>query len=119
MEKNIDETFKLLDVWMEENKIPKDKQIMYYKNLILTLEEQKYFLKQKLICFTTGGIALSSAFSILLLSSESIDITFSVFLILYGVIIGTIPFSQNENDYLKEYEEIENQRQIYKIIYKK
>lgn len=120
MEEDFQKAFQLLNKWMELKKIPQDKQEEYYQRLILSLEEKEGYLKKKLICFTTGGMALSASISCLLLGQDSFDTVLALFFLIYGVIVGTIPFSTEEKKYLEEYTEVEDCRlQIKKICSKK
>ncbi len=116
MEENLEKTFQLLDKWMELKKIPKEKQEEYYHRLIFSLEEKEGILRKKLVCFTTGGMSLSASISCFLLGRDSFDIVLAVFLLLFGLIVGTIPLNIEEEDYLEDYKEVEICRERIKMI---
>lgn len=120
MEEDLEKTFLLLNKWMELKRIPREKQEEYYYRLILSLEEKEGILRKKLLCFTTGGMALSASLSCLLLRQDSFDTVLALFLLIYGVIVGTLPLNIEEKQYLEEYTEVENSRErIKKICSKK
>lgn len=116
MEEDFQQTFQLLNKWMELKKIPQKKQEEYYQRLILSLEEKEGILRKKLMYFTTGGMALSASISCLLLSQDSFDTVLALFFLIYGVLVGTIPFKIEEKQYLEDYTEVENCRKRVKKI---
>ncbi len=120
MEDNLEKTFLLLNKWLELKRIPREKQEEYYYRLILSLEEKEEILRRRLLCFTTGGMALSASIPCFLLRQDSFDTVLALFLLIYGVIVGTIPFNMEEKQYLEEYTEVEDSRErIKKICSKK
>lgn len=120
MEEDFQQTFQLLNKWMELKKIPQEKQEEYYQRLILSLEEKEGILRKKLMYFTTGGMALSASISCLLLSQDSFDTVLALFFLIYGVLVGTIPFKIEEKQYLEGYTEVENcRKRVKKICSKK
>lgn len=116
MEENFQKVFQLLNKWMELKKIPRERQEEYYQRLILFLEQREEILRKKIICFTTGGAALSASISCFLFSQDSFDTILAIFFLILGVNFGTFPLSIKEKQYLEDFTEIENCRTRIKKI---
>lgn len=119
MEEDFEKTFYLLEKWMELKKIPKKEQIKYYQELISVFEKKDDLMKQKIMCFTTGGMALSSSITCYLLGNDSLDYIIATFLLFCSALIGTIPLKNETPTISEEYKEIEKQRVYIKNLCEK
>lgn len=119
MEEEYKKTFDLLEKWMELKKISKREQIKYYQSLVLFLEQKEEFLHKKILFFTTGGMAISSGVTCLFLGSDMIDYALATFLIISGMLIGTVPLKQEDPVIDENYEEEEEQRNYIKKLCRK
>lgn len=119
MEEEYEKTFDLLEKWMELKKISKRQQIKYYQSLVLFLEQKEELLHKKILFFTTGGMAVSSGITCLFLGGDTLDYALATFLILTGMLVGTVPLKQDEPVIDEKYEEEEKQRIYIKKLCRK
>ena len=112
MEEKYEKMLNILENWMNKKGISKPEQIKYYKKLISVLESKKVDLKYLLL--STSLSSLGAGLGIGSLLSESSELVFylSFLLILSGVVI-TFP-AKESSQYLKDYEEIEEKRELIK-----
>ena len=112
MEEKNEKILNILEDWMNKKGISKLEQIKYYKKLISVLESNKVDLKH--LSLSTSLSSLGAGLGLGSILNEASELVFylSFILILSGLII-TFPV-KDESKYLKDYEEIEEKRELIK-----
>lgn len=112
MEEKYEKMLGILETWMNYKGIPKHEQITYYKKLIAVLEEKESELKYLVCTSSLSAAGIGFGLGNLLNDIGDLNIYLGVLFIIFGVIIA-IP-TKKENKYLKDYEEIEEKRELIK-----
>lgn len=111
MEEKNERIMQILETWMNQNNIPKSEQIKYYHKLVALLESKTFDLKNMVLSISLASSGISFGIGSLLDIGE-LNIYLGILSIIFGVVI-LIP-NKKENKYLKEYEEIEEKRELIK-----
>lgn len=117
MEEREEEFLKLLETWMNQNRIPKSKQIVYYRKLISALETNKMKLKVCSMARGAGALFAGIGTGLLFPDDSYLNPYLGVGFIILGILFA-IQRKEPKNE-LEGFEEIEEKRQLIKKWYEK
>lgn len=112
MEEKYEKMIQLLETWMNQNNIPKSVQIKYYQKLIAVLETKKDDLKNVVLSSIIASSSIGFGVGIIMGEFDTPGLSLGACFILLGILVS-IP-RKYKNNYLKDYEEIEEKRELIK-----
>lgn len=112
MEEKYEKMMRILETWLNQNGIPKSDQIKYYQKLIAVLETKKDDLENIVISSITASSSIGFGMGMIIGSFDTPNLPLSACFILFGILVA-IP-KKHKNDYLKDYEDIEEKRELIK-----